>query len=396
MIPRDAPNGLVLNGPIIVKRKKMNKAGNVNRLSLAEEQSIYRILDASANRCREGLRVIEEFVRFHQEDEQNVRNIKEIRHLFSQICLQLDLEQAMQARDTPGDVGTKITLPTEMSRQSLQELVRANCSRVGEALRTLEEYSKLIAVEAPALIEKIRYQFYSVEKQLLQNNSRRARLENSVIYFLISAESCRGEGTDEENFETVAKQAIAAGVDLIQLREKKLSDRELLKRARLLREWTLGTNTLFVVNDRPDLALLCDADGVHVGQEELPVKEVRKIVGQTMLIGVSTHNLSQARDAVADGADYLGVGPVFLSQTKQFGQLAGLELVKQVAAEIRMPWFSIGGINCTNISDVVSAGSGRIAVSQALCETGNTSKTVKILKKSLKGAGTFPEMNSSK
>ncbi len=374
----------------------MNKAGNINRLSLAEEQSIYRILDASANRCREGLRVIEEFVRFHQEDEQNVRNIKKVRHQFSQVCLELDLEQAMQARDTPGDVGTKITLPTEISRQSLQDLVRANCSRVGEALRTLEEYSKLIAVEIPAQIEKIRYQFYSIEKQLLTDHSLQSRLETSQIYFLISEESCTGEGSVEENFETVAKEAIAAGVDLIQLREKNISDRQLLKNARLLREWTRESQTLLVINDRPDIALLCEADGIHVGQDELPVEEVRKIVGQKMLIGVSSHSLAQAKEAVADGASYLGVGPVFSSQTKEFKQLAGIELVQQVAAEIRLPWFAIGGINCSNVSRIAAVGANRVAVSQVLCKAGNIATTVKNLKNSLELEGTLSEQTSSK
>ncbi len=373
----------------------MNKAGKANRLSLAEEQSIFRILDASANRCREGLRVIEEFVRFHQEDEQNVRNIKAIRHQFSQVCLELDLEQAIQARDTPGDVGTKITLPSEMSRQSLQELVRANCSRVGESLRTLEEYSKLISPEAPALIEKIRYQFYDIEKQLLVDHSLRRRLDLSQVYFLITGELCAGEASIEKNFETVARQAIAAGVDLIQLREKKLNDRELLRRARLLREWTRGTETLLIINDRPDIALLCEADGVHVGQEELPVKEVRQLVGKKMLIGVSTHRLVEARKAVDEGADYLGVGPVFSSQTKEFEQLAGIELVNRIAAEIQTPWFAIGGINSTNVPRLAAAGVNRIAVSQAICKADNIGKTVTILKKSLKREGTLSNQGSS-
>ncbi len=355
----------------------MNKSGNINRLSLTEEQSIYRILDASANRCREGLRVIEEYVRFHQEDEQNVRNIKAIRHQFSQVCLELDLEQALHARDTPGDVGTKITLPTEMSRQSLKDLVRANCNRVGESLRTLEEYSKLITADVPASIEKIRYLFYDIEKQLLTGHSLQYRLEKSSLYYLLTA------GQGDENFENLARQAIRAGVDIIQLREKHLSDRELLKRAKLLRKWTQGTQTLLIINDRPDIALLCDADGVHVGQEELPVEEVRKIIGKEKLIGVSTHNLMQATQAVEQGADYLGTGPVFPSQTKQFKQFAGLELIRQVAAEIQIPWFAIGGVNCSNVSSVVEAGAERIAVSQALRKTDSFVDTVTILKNSL-------------
>ncbi len=360
----------------------MNKSGNINRLSLAEEQSIYRILDASANRCREGLRVIEEYVRFHQEDEQNVKKIKAVRHQFSQICLELDLEQALHARDTPGDVGTKITLPTEMSRQSLKDLVRANCSRVGESLRTLEEYSKLITAGVPASIEKIRYLFYDIEKQLLTENSLRSRLETASLYFLITGEN-GADGNVSALFETLAREVISAGVDIIQLREKDISDRELLQRAKLLRKWTEGTQTLLIINDRPDVALLCDADGVHVGQEELPVEEVRKIIGNEKLIGVSTHNIKQATQAVEQGANYLGVGPVFPSQTKQFKQFAGLELIRQVAGEIQIPWFAIGGIDCSNVSSIVKAGAGRIAVSQALSKTDSFVDTVTKLKNSL-------------
>src|SRR5690606_2183195 len=130
---------------------------------------------------------------------------------------------------------------------------------------------------------------------------------------------------------------------------------------------TRESGALFIMNDRPDLAVLVDADGVHVGQEELSVREARRIVGPGRLVGVSTHSLEQARLAGEDGADYLGVGPVFPSQTKSFSELAGLDFVRQVAEEIRLPWYAIGGITPENVSDVLAAGATRIAVSQAVC-----------------------------
>ncbi|MCH8891452.1 MAG: thiamine phosphate synthase, partial [Myxococcales bacterium] len=132
--------------------------------------------------------------------------------------------------------------------------------------------------------------------------------------------------------EQSVKEAMRYGVDLLQIREQTLPDAELLRWARTLREWTREAGVLLVMNDRPDLAVLSQADGVHVGQEELSVSEARRIVGPRMLIGVSTHNIEQARQAVLDGADYLGVGPVFSSQTKSFDSFAGLEYVRQVAA----------------------------------------------------------------
>src|SRR5207245_9629252 len=114
-----------------------------------------------------------------------------------------------------------------------------------------------------------------------------------------------------------------------QLGEKTLGDRARLQRARQVRRWTQQAGTLFIMNDRPDIARLVEADGVHVGQDELPVKEVRRIVGPDALIGVSTHNLEQLRQAVLDGASYIGVGPTFPSGTKQFEDFPGLEFVKQ-------------------------------------------------------------------
>ena len=123
------------------------------------------------------------------------------------------------------------------------------------------------------------------------------------------------------------------------------------------------------MNDRPDLAVLAEADGVHVGQDELSVREARRIVGPQRLVGVSTHTLEQARQAVLDGADYLGVGPCFATSTKSFDQLAGLDFVRQVAAEITLPWFAIGGISLANIAAVRAAGASRVAVSGAICSS---------------------------
>jgi thiamine-phosphate pyrophosphorylase len=121
------------------------------------------------------------------------------------------------------------------------------------------------------------------------------------------------------------------------------------------------------MNDRPDLAVLTDADGVHVGQEELSVRDARRIVGPGRLVGVSTHTIEQARQAVLDGADYIGVGPVFPSQTKQFGSFAGLQFVREAAGEITLPAFAIGGITTENVAEVLAAGATRIAVSAAIC-----------------------------
>jgi thiamine-phosphate pyrophosphorylase len=123
---------------------------------------------------------------------------------------------------------------------------------------------------------------------------------------------------------------------------------------------------MFVVNDRPDIASLADADGVHLGQDDLSVKEARRIVGPDRLIGVSTHSVEQVRQAVLEGADYIGVGPVFRSPTKAFDWVPGLEFVRHAAEETSLPSFALGGITLENVRQVVSAGARRIAVASAV------------------------------
>src|SRR5205814_7386366 len=124
----------------------------------------------------------------------------------------------------------------------------------------------------------------------------------------------------------------------------------------------------FIMNDRPDIARLVEARAVHLGQDELPVKEARRILGPDALIGVSTHNLDQVRQAILDGASYLGVGPTFPSETKSFAEFPGLEFVRQASAETSLPLFVIGGISARTLPAAVAAGTKRIAVSQAVCQ----------------------------
>jgi thiamine-phosphate pyrophosphorylase len=188
-------------------------------------------------------------------------------------------------------------------------------------------------------------------------------LERSRLYVLV--DGC-GDVTE---FQQLIAVLVEAGVDILQLRDKRLADRLLLHRARMARQITQGTGTLFIMNDRPDLALLADADGVHVGQDELAVQDVRRIVGPNRLVGVSTHTIDQARQAVVDQADYLGCGPTFPSTTKEFSDFPGLAFLKQVATELTLPCFAIGGIGLENLNNVLETGFRRIAVGAAVAES---------------------------
>jgi thiamine-phosphate pyrophosphorylase len=187
------------------------------------------------------------------------------------------------------------------------------------------------------------------------------RLADARLYLLLTGSACAA------SLDFVIAEAAAGGVDVVQLREKDLPDRELLERARKVRRWTRDAGVLFIVNDRPDIARLAEADGVHLGQDDMPVREARRIVGADALIGVSTHTLDQLHAAIREGASYVGVGPVFPSATKTFEQLAGLEFVRQAAGETSLPAFALGGITPANLPQVIAAGARRIAVGSAIC-----------------------------
>jgi thiamine-phosphate pyrophosphorylase len=240
--------------------------------------------------------------------------------------------------------------------------VRANFQRTLQALRSLEEFSKTVAPEAAVRLEQLRYRAYTLERTVGIASDSVARLANALLYVLVDGRSSPDE------FATLASSLVSAGVAMIQLRDKRLADRELLARARLLVEIAHQADALVIMNDRPDLAVLAGADGVHVGQEELTVADARRILGPRGLVGVSTHSIEQARAAVLEGASYIGAGPTFPSGTKEFSEFTGTELLRAVHAEIRLPAFAIGGVTLENLGQVLGTGFTRVAVSGAIVE----------------------------
>ena len=339
----------------------------------ADLTDTYRILDAAANRAREGLRVLEDYVRFSLDDTHLTRLLKNWRHDFSRVFARVDERALLQARATPQDVGTSIHTRHEATRETLLDVVRAGFKRVQEAVRTLEEYGKVVSQELGSELGRLRYDLYTLEKGILATQSSGQRLAGRHLYLLVTEALClRGSGP-------VIRSALAAGAGLIQIREKEMPDRLLLEHSRRVREWTHAAGALLIINDRPDLAVLSGADGVHVGQDELAVRDARRILGPDKLVGVSTHSIEQARQAVLDGADYIGVGPTFRSTTKNFRQLSGLDFVRQVGAEIALPAFAIGGIGLDNIDEVLAAGTRRVAVSSAICSAEDPGEATRTL-----------------
>jgi len=319
-----------------------------------------RVLDAAANRATEGLRVIEDYLRFILDDAHLTRECKSIRHALSAALSVFSSADRHAARETRADVGTAIAEPAESIRGNAAAVLEANLKRVEQSLRSLEEFSKTLDAQTAAKLEQLRYRVYTLEKAVETTRTSLERLADAQLYVLV--DGC----ASSDLFQALVEELVDAKIAIIQLRDKNLADRELLARARALAELTRGSQTLFIMNDRPDLAVLAGADGVHIGQEELTVKDARRILGPQGLIGVSTHSLEQAREAVLDGANYIGVGPTFPSGTKQFSQFMGTELLRLVQAEIRLPAFAIGGITWNNLPQVIATGFTRIAVSGAI------------------------------
>ena len=193
---------------------------------------------------------------------------------------------------------------------------------------------------------------------------------NSKLY-LITDRTVSGE-----SLQKIAARAITAGIGIIQLREKNMTKKELYREATALMALTLNSGVTFIINDCVDIALAVDADGVHLGQEDLPVAEARKVLGKNKIIGISTHSLKQAIDAERAGADYIGFGPIFRTATKKAGKPKGSKSLIEIKKHIKIPVVAIGGITIKNVSKVLENGADAVAVASAIL-TGDIRDNVK-------------------
>jgi len=319
-----------------------------------QEPAICRILDANLDRAREGLRIIEEWCRFGLNSAQMSGECKQMR----QELASWHSEDLRASRDTPGDPGTELTHPREEERSSIQQLLQANLCRIEEALRVLEEYGKLYNPDMGAAFKQMRYRVYTLESNLLAYR-RHQLLTRSHLYLVTSS--------SEQLFSTV-EAALQGGLTLVQYREKTEDDSVKLSHAQKLRQICHHYGALFIMNDRVDLALAVDADGVHLGQQDVPIALARQLLGQQRLIGRSTTNPDEMQRAIAEGADYIGVGPVYDTPTKPGKVAAGFDYVQYAAKNATIPWFAIGGIDPSNINDVLAAGAERVAIVRAIMQ----------------------------
>ncbi len=323
-------------------------------------RAIARILDANLDRAREGVRIIEEWCRFALNNPELADKCKQMRQAIAQWHT-LDLKMA---RDTPNDAGTQLSHPQEETRQSIEHLLQVNCGRLQEALRVLEEYGKLYKIEMGQAFKTLRYQAYTLESELFMANNLQ-NLPHIPLYLVTSP---------SENLLTVVESALKGGLKLVQYRDKNSDDALCYQNALKLKELCYNYNAIFLVNDRVDLALAVNADGVHLGQRDLPIDVTRNLLGKNAIIGRSTTNPTEMTKAVQEGADYIGVGPVYATPTKAEKKPAGLEYVQYAVKNCPIPWFCVGGINLDNLSIVKQAGGKQFAVVRAIMEADNPQK----------------------
>ena len=328
------------------------------------------MIDANVNRAREGLRVVEDVARFVLNDGELSGACKALRHSLGEALAAMGCDglSLLAARDTASDVGTTLATAGELTRSGLASLVGANAGRLTESLRVLEELAKLRSAGAAAVIERARYSAYTLHREIALRLASGKAVQWRLCV-LITAALCK------QDWRAVTRGAINGGADCLQLREKGLSDRELLSRAvelvGIAREPVAGQtprHIAVIINDRPDIALLAKADGVHLGQDDLDVRSVRHMAGHTLLVGVSTHDADEAGAAIAAGADYCGVGAMFVTATKP-RETSGPEYLREylsLAGE-GVPHLAIGGINAGNVAQLAEVGCRGVAVSTAVC-----------------------------
>jgi thiamine-phosphate pyrophosphorylase len=320
-----------------------------------------RIIDANCNRIGEGLRFLEDIARFLLDDSVLSKQLKTMRHNLVKSLSRFDTA-LLSERDSEADVGAKHTI---ISCQDLLSLVTANAKRVEEALRVIEELSKLPDLSTTLRskdFEQARFNLYTLEKELLSRLMRQEKTKQlSGLYVIIDTQVLGSKsGVD------AAGKAIRGGARAIQLRDKQLGKGELLTIAQKLRDLCRKSKVLFIMNDYLDIAIAAGADGMHIGQDDLPLSVVRKELPIDRIIGLSTNTLAQARKAEAEGADYVAVGSIFPSPTKKSATVVGLERLRQVRQAISIPVVAIGGISSENIGEVMSSGADSAAVISAV------------------------------
>lgn len=340
-----------------------------------------RLVDASANRAREGVRVLEDLARFVLDAGDLARSLKTLRHEVAGAVSELGLG-GVAARDASGDVGTSIETDAEYARPGIVAVAESAGGRATEAVRSLEEVAKTLdaAGVAARRLEMVRYRLYDLSAAVVALLSR-GRPAGWRVQVLLTESACRGD------WREVLREIVAGGADAIQVREKDLDPSALVERVRAVLDVARPAGVAVIVNDRADVAAATGADGVHLGQDDLPVEDARAAVGRLAIVGGSSHTLAEAARLVAAGCDYAGIGRFAASGTKPGATRGGAEFVRDFTqTHPSMPHLVIGGVGPANLDEVIEAGGRAVAVCESVCGAAEPAEVVADLRLRLQDA----------
>lgn len=343
------------------------------------ERAVYRIIDANFNRAREATRIIEEFCRFALNNSRLVERAKQLRHELSATVHKLDAGRLISSRDTLGDVGMGKRLDMQLSRGNLQDCLTAACKRLTEALRTLSEMIQTMNRPVADTVEKLRYKAYTLEKDIVLFSEPVERFKGVRLYVIISSSL-------PADVVSLAYKCAAGGADCIQLRAKNIEDDKFFALAAEFVRICEAADVLSIINDRVDVAVGAGADGIHLGQNDLPVEHARKLQLAPLIIGKSTHSVGQLRAACQERPTYVSLGPVFATVTKPNAEAVGLDYVRQATKELAdtgIHSVAIGGVTLSNVEDVLKAGARAIAVCSAATEVDDPTAACRALKEKI-------------
>lgn len=317
------------------------------------------VIDVNLNRLTESLKFLEDYIRFETKVPVLLNRIRIIRKEFFQLKKMLPIENLISYRKSEIDPGRKSVFDN-IPRTNEMDLIVANFSRAKESARIIEEILRQGNKKLMRYIKKIRFQIYDLEKLVIETRQKKF---NPQLYAII----------DEKYLNRFPLKKMIDilehnGATMLQLRIKNFSDREFYNYAIKIKKLIQSPHFKFIINNRVDIALGINADGVHLGQDDIPVSYARKILGEKFIIGASVHSFKQAIAAQNAGADYLGVGAVFPTMTKYDTKVCGLDLVNRLSKKIKIPIIGIGGINNKNYQKVIRAGASGIAVASYLFE----------------------------
>ncbi|MEO0234285.1 MAG: thiamine phosphate synthase [candidate division WOR-3 bacterium] len=313
--------------------------------------------------------MIEDFVRFERKDENVLIIIRKQREKLYILRKKISPNTIFK-RDTETDPG-KFYDYDKNERKDFGDIIRASIGRCQESSRVLEEIFKIKDLKISREFKEIRFNLYRIEKDIVRSLLKKVFPQNFGLY-LVMTDPVVG-------YEKLSEIAVKNKIKMIQLRDKKLTDKKILNVAKNIRSITKGSETLFIVDDRVDIAILSDADGVHVGQTDITVDNIRKF-SEYIIVGKSTHNLSQLKQAIKENPDYVGIGPIYPTNSKIIkDKVLGLNKAKKMLKISNVPSVGIGGIKPHNLIEVLNLGFKNFAVLSYINENDNPSKRIKEL-----------------